>query len=121
MKPKTDYRMSGRLNSLLIVAILFAGISLYWHYQTQVDEAYVILALTLAGIHWVAYIVLKEISMMFDELKDKPKSDKEEGWLRPYSEQEPNIPPKVRLPHYTRVEIPGSIGKNAGLEKGGKE
>lgn len=120
MKPKTDYRMSGRLNSLWIAAIVFIGISLYWHYQPQVGEAYSILALGLAGIHWVAYIVLKEISMMFDELKDKPKSDKEEKQLANLAEPERNIPPKTRIPLYTKVEIAGRLGKNVGREKEAK-
>ena len=117
MKSKTDYRMSGQLNSLLIAAILLMGTALYWRYQTQTDVIYIVLAVALGSLHLVAYIVLKEIGTMFDELKDKTKSDKEEEQLVNPVEPEPNVPPKTRLPTYIKLKIAGRAGKNAGWEK----
>ena len=114
MKPKTDRRIYRTANILLMLSIAFIVSSMYLYFQPQIDGECTFFGLVLASIYWVGYVILKEIGMMFDELKDKPKSDKEEGWLRSYSEREPNRSRNARQPLYTKVEIAGRLGKNAG-------
>jgi hypothetical protein len=94
---------------------------MYLYFQPQIDGECTFFGLVLASIYWVGYVILKEVGMMFDELKDKPKSDKEEKQLANPAEPERNIPPKIRIPLYTKVEIAGRLGKNVGWKKEGKQ